>query len=357
MSAPLSPNGALTLVPTPGYEKIAERIKAGIETFSQGKGRFKTKVDIAYPEFGLRSSKEPFLRLGKEHVGGHNCFVITSGPGTYQMTGQLELLLAYLAGRHARRITVVSGYFPLGRSDKDEGKKEFALPPIYMKKMLAMARMNDVGFPRFISADLHAPQTVMAGDTGFITEVSMVQRLVKHTAKLAKRKNMRFVLDFPDDGSAERTEHAYATVEENLGISFPIVHGAKRRQSSTSSDLKEKFGDLAAIKGSIVGTLDDEWATGGTGMKNAAVLKNEFGAAITWMMVTHFVGCGNTLEQLADPNCPVDRLFITDTISIDNRPEIQPLIDMGRIEVVSWVSDLIKMIYFDHWNISIREVR
>jgi len=357
MSAPLSPNGALALVPMPGYEKIAEHIKAGIEKFSQGKKRFRTKVDIAYPEFGLHPSKEPYLRLGKEHVGGHNCFVITSGPGTYEMTGQLELLLAYLAGRHARRTTVVCGYYPLGRSDKDEGKKEFALPSIYMRKMLAVAKMNDVDFPRFISADLHAPQTVMAGDPGFVTEVSMVQRLVKHVAKLAKQKNMPFVLDFPDDGSAKRTEFAYATVEKKLGIRFPIVHGAKRRQSSTSSDLKEKFGDLDAIQGAIVGTLDDEWATGGTGMKNAMALKNKFGAALTWMMVTHFIGCGNTMEQLADPDCPVDKLFITDTISIDNRPEIQPLIDMGRIEVVSWVQDLIKMIYFDHWNISIRPIR
>ena len=105
-------NGGLTLVDLPGFLKLAKTIKPLIEELGES-GKRPTPVDIVEPEFGLRASGEPYIRLGKDHVGGHDCVVLTSGPGTYEMLGQVDFALGYLAGRHARRIALITGYMPL----------------------------------------------------------------------------------------------------------------------------------------------------------------------------------------------------------------------------------------------------
>src|SRR3989339_1103026 len=153
-------HGGLTLVPLPGFVDLANQLKEAIEHRNHKETDPPTTVDIAVPEFGLRSNQEPFVRLGKEHIGGHDCVVLTSGPGTYQMIIQLLLILGYLAGRRAGRITVITGYFPLSRSDKDEGSMELALPRLIVDLMQTAA---DGRLDRIIAMDLHSPQVVMAG--------------------------------------------------------------------------------------------------------------------------------------------------------------------------------------------------
>ncbi len=349
-------NGGLTLVPAPGYEATARAVKKIIEG-RDGKKYRKTPVDIADPQFGLRSSGEPFLQLGKEHIGGHDCVVITSGPGTYKMIGQTQFLLRYVAGHRARRITLVTGYLPLSRSDKDEGEIEFALTPMIVDFFRAAARTENTALDRIIGVDLHSPQGVMAGPTGFITEVSMIRRLLQVVSEDAFKLSNKIVLDFPDDGSAKRVENEFALVARALDFEFPEVYGAKRRKSSKESGLKNKFGDTDALSGATVLSLDDEWATGGTGINNAASLKSDFGAKLVWMLVTHGVICGDACAKLARPDCPVDRLYISDTISIEGRDDVQELINAGKIVVLSWVKDLANIIYHHHWDISIRGLR
>lgn len=77
-------HGGLTLVPMPGFILMAEEVKKIIESKHTD-----TLVDIAIPEFGWRASGEPFVRLYKKYIGGHDCIVVASGPGTYEMLGQL----------------------------------------------------------------------------------------------------------------------------------------------------------------------------------------------------------------------------------------------------------------------------
>jgi ribose-phosphate pyrophosphokinase len=309
---------------------------------------------VADFEFGYRASGEPYVRLGKEHIAGHDCVVLTSGPGTPAMLLQLMLILRYLSGRRASRITVVTAYFPLGRSDKDEGTLEFAMPPLIIDLMM-MSTYN--GLDRVITVDLHAPQVVMSGRTGFITEVSMVRRMLKRAVDEAMALGHPICLCFPDDAAAKRMESAVAQISGQLGTTFPVVYGAKRRTSSHDSTLAGLFGQLEAIDGATVLNLDDEIATGGTNIDSAADLKARYGAARVWAVVTHGVLCGPAAERFAAPSCAVDRVFISDTIPVTGRPELEQLIDAGRLDVTSWCPDLSWILYHHHWNLSIRELR
>jgi len=348
---PFNQHGGLTLIPMPGFESLASEVKTRVEA---GTYEFDTSIDVADFEFGYRASGEPYVRLGKEHIAGHDCVVLTSGPGTPSMLLQLMLILRYLSGRRASRITVVNGYFLLGRSDKDEGSLEFALASLIIDLMM-MSTYS--ALDRVIAVDLHAPQVVMSGRTGFITEVSMVRRMLKRAVDEAKALGQPICLCFPDDGAAKRMESAIEQVSEQLEVTFPVVYGVKRRKSSHESMLVALFGELDAIEGATVLNLDDEIATGGTNIKTAADLKARFGAARVWAVVTHGVLCGPAPDRFSDPDCAVDRVFISDTIPVSTRPELTPLIEAGRLDVTSWCPDLSWILYHHHWNLSIRELR
>ena len=351
IARPFNQHGGLTLIPMPGFESLALEVKSRVEA---GSYQFDTSIDVADFEFGYRASGEPYVRLGKEHIAGHDCVVLTSGPGSPAMLLQLMLILRYLSGRRASRITVVTGYFPLGRSDKDEGSLEFALPPLIIDLMMMSTYSR---LDRVIAVDLHAPQVVMSGRTGFITEVSMVRRMLKRAVDEAMALGDPICLCFPDDTAAKRMESAVAKTSEELGTTFPVVYGSKRRKSSRESALAGLFGQVEAIEGATVLNLDDEIATGGTNIDSAVHLKASYGAARVWAVVTHGVLCGSAAQRFAEPTCAVDRVFISDTIPVSTRPELEQLIDAGRLDVTSWCPDLSWILYHHHWNLSIRELR
>ena len=351
-----SPNnhGGLTIVPMPGFEDVAERIKATIARYEiEHSDTEKTPVDIAIPHFDTRDSGDPLCQLGKEHIGGHDCVVLTSGPCTYEKLVQLQFALGYLKGRRASRIAVAMGYFFLGRTDKDEDpKNELALPG-FITHLLQSATYGELD--RIISADLHAPQIVMAGPPGLITEIHLGRLLLKRAMAEARQLTEHICLAYPDDGAAKRDEGATETIVKNLGLThLPNVFGAKRRTSSREAKFRQLFGDLDSIKGSIILSIDDEIATFKTTGNYARELKEGYGATEVWALATHAVFCGPAVELLLDPNCPVSRVFVTDTIPLDNRPELAPLIASGKITVVSWLDALGVIIHLHHWDRNIR---
>lgn len=355
MDAHYSRNGALTLVAMPSFEGITERVRQKVESMHEANpDRKPTPVDIVFPIFGQRASGEPYLRLGKDHIGGHDCVVITSGPGTHEMLMQLYIVLKYLVGRRAHRIAVVCGYFPLSRSDKDEGALEFAMTRPTMDLIMEGSCGH---LDRIIAADLHSPQVVAAARIGLLTEVSLVRRLLHRTIEDARQKTGKICLALPDDGAAKRVEGAMADAQDKLNIQLATVFGAKRRTSSRSSDTKHLFGDLHALKESIVICLDDEIATGGTNIDMATSLKKDYGAAQVWAAVTHGVLCGEAPQRFALPNCPVDRIYSMDTIPFESRTHLTPLIANDKLIVLSWWEDLSWIVYHHHWEENIREMR
>ena len=348
---PFNQHGGLTLVPLPGFQSLARKVKHKLETDNF---EFETTADIAEPEYGERASAEPYVRLGKQHIAGHDCVVLGSGPGTPELLTQLLLVLRYLTGRRASRIAAVTGYFPLGRSDKDEGTREFALPPLIIDLMM-MATYHRLD--RVIAVDLHAPQVVMSGRTGFITEVTLVRRVLQRAVTEALALGEPLCLCFPDDTAAKRVEGAVSLITQQLDVELPAVYGVKRRKTSRDSRLKSMFGEIAALQGATVLNLDDEIATGGTNIASARVLKDDYGAKRVWAVVTHGVLCSPAPQLFMAEDCPVDRVFITDTIPTETRPQLAPLVESGRLDVTQWWEDLSWILYHHHWNLSIRELR
>lgn len=354
MNAPSNRHGGLTLVPVPGFEDLAKQLKDAIEERGNREYYRPTPVDIVYPQFGKRSSGEPFVRLGKHHVGGHDCMILGSGPGTPEMIIKLLLILRYLRGRHAARIATFLGYFPLGRSDKDEVDQEFALPPVVVDAMMCMT-YNELD--RIIAMDLHAPQVVMSGRTGIITEVSMLRRLLQTAIKDAIENGVQLCLAFPDSTAFKRAEKPLRKIQKEFEVELPAVFGIKDRISSEELKSLVLLGQVEAVKGSRVLSIDDEIATFTTNVTSAGQLKQEYGATEVWSVVTHGVFCGPAAERLADPTCPVDRIYVTNTIPFENRDHLRPLINQKKIRVISILEDLAWIIYNHHWDESIRIVR
>jgi len=349
-------NGGLTLVPMPGFTNLAAQLKEAIEGRDNKDIDPETKVDVAVPEFGLRSNSEPYVRLGKEHIGGHDCVVLTSGPGNYQMIGQLLLLLGYLAGRRAGRITIVTGYFPLSRSDKDEGSLELALPRLIVDLMQAA---SDGRLDRIIAVDLHSPQVVMAGKLGRITEFSMARRVLRLAVEEALESGYqgKICILLPDDGAQKRYTSVINQVSEELGVRLPVVIGQKSRTDSRNSKLLGLSGDTIFLQDALVIGLDDEIATGKTNRDTARAVKERFGANHYWAVVIHGVLSENAPELFNSIACPIDRTYITASIPPENRPELATLLQNGKLIVVPLVRDLAQVLYYHHWDRNIREMR
>lgn len=340
-------NGGLTLVPMPGHENVARLAKEVIE------GRRETTVDIATPEIGRRSNGEPYMRLAKDQIGGHDCMILTSGPGTDNLIINLLFLLGALAGRGPSRITLIINYFPLSRSDKDEGISEFALAP----HMVALIRAAAHGYlKKIIAVDLHSPQVVMAGHPGLITPVSLARRVLKLVLQDAQLVSDRICIFLPDDGAAKQYENGVAEEMKEMCLNLPIFQGIKRRSNSYHSELLQFYGDREQLRDALVICLDDEGATLGTQRGTAEKLKQECGVNHFWAAVIHGVMCGDAIKYMSGNGILIDRLYITDTIPIHTRPALEA-IAKERLRVISWIEDLANIIHFHHWDSSIRQMR
>lgn len=357
MRVPHCANGGLTLIPMPGFEDQARAVAKAVEKFSKKSGKLFTPVDIKLPKFGKRSSGEPFLQFDKQHVGGHDCVIVGSGPGTWEMLGMLNLLLRYTAGRRARRVALSLGYFPLCRSDKDEGELEFSLPQYYIEQMIQSATTTRKHLDRIITVDMHAPQMVMAGPTGLITELSLVRLVLMRAIADAHARKERICILCPDASAYKRIKGILKTVSKELGVKLPVVMGNKERESSEDVSLDDLVGDTEQLKDATVLSVDDELATAGTVLLSAIRVKEAFGANKVYSVVTHGIFCDPATARLSAPDCAIDRVYATDTIPVSMRPHLQPLVDSGRLVIIEWAKELGVSLYHHHHDLSIRNIR
>lgn len=355
-------HGGLTLVALPGFINEAQRIKKIIEGWKGAEGRIPTTVDIAIPEHGYRVNGEPYVLQSEEHICGHDCVVLASGPGTPELLIQLYLTLCYMVGRHAARIMLVVNYMPLTRSDKDEGEDELALiSPIV--HLLEAGAYGDLG--RIVTVDLHAEQEVGVGSkSGLVTEVSLARKLLRLVVGkiVADHPGERVVLMFPDDGARKRFKSAVKRVVDEiakqLGVEITVVFGQKRRESSRSSDLIGIGGEVESLRGAHVIIFDDELAEGGTANNTAKAIKEPaYGALSCTAVVPHGVLCGKAASLLSSPDSGLDHIYVSDTIPVENRPALERLTTSGKLTVMPWCEDLAEIIYRLHWNKDIRSMR
>lgn len=360
---PFNRVGGLSLVPgTPSFQPVVESVARLIEERGRRPGERLTPVDIATPDFSRRPSKETFVRLGGRHVREHDVMVITTGPGTDQMLMDLFWTLSYVGGRHAARITLITGYFPLCRSDKDEGDTELTMPPMLMA--LVEAACGAVGLHRWICVDPHSEQISMVGRPGQVTPVFLTRRVLKHAISLVPDPE-RMCLVFPDDSARKRYDAAREALEVEMGLTFPDVTALKRRISATKTKIVGIVGDPRLVRGRTAVMFDDEIATAGSMMKFARVLRgtdelkalagNE--AADVWGAATHAVLCGEAEERFTAHACPISRLIVTDTIPLPVNGGFGRMHHEGRLQIISWIEDLAWICLTHHWGGNLREIR
>lgn len=352
---PDNPFGGLTLVSTPGFEDLTESLAKSVTELSRRPGRDFTPVDVVHPTLGYFTNGEVKDRHTSEHIAGHDVMIITGGPGTPEMLIRTQLLLGTVARRRPTRIILFTPHFPMGRSDV-ESESELCMPAILVPCWQTASTVSGTCLlDRVVCVDPHSDSILSTGGGGVVTPVRMTRKLLSNILRDALKLTNNIVISFPDSSSKKRFNKALPKIKEEFGRDFPIVFASANRDDSGKL-IENVYGDVAALEGALVIEVDDEVDSGGT-LIDVANLLLRHGAWKVWSGVTHGVLSGSASVRFSAPGCPIDRLHIMDTIRPHKRPELAPLLESGRLRVISWADDYAEVILRIHWRKGIRELR
>ena len=237
----------------------------------------------------------------------------------------------------------------------------FATPPMlinWLKAASMSPNSENCLLCRVVCADPHNIQVTSNCGSGFITPIYLTRRLLHPVVTEALQQNKKIALAFPDNSAVARFEPAILKVQKALGITIPIVVAIKRRDILTGkTKLVGMQGDLDALEGALVVMCDDEIDTGGSIVTMASLLREMYKVLSVWATVTHPVFSESAPSRFMIADSPVDRIITMNTIPHNNRPELAPLIDSGRLRVRSWLDDLAWLTLMHHWDEDIRSAR
>jgi ribose-phosphate pyrophosphokinase len=211
--------------------------------------------------------------------------------------GVMELLLMMdaLMRASARSITVITPYFPYGRSDKKDQ------PRIPITASLVARLLETAGATRVLTLDLHAEQI-----QGFfkipVDQLLAAPVICEHFRRMGLPN---LVAVAPDAGSAKRTGE-YA---RRLAIPMAILD--KRR--SGNDDRAQALHLIGDVRGKNSIIFDDEVSTGSSILSAVEALKSA-GAERVFAGVTHPVLCGGASEKIAASS--LEQLVVTNSLPI-----------------------------------------
>jgi ribose-phosphate pyrophosphokinase len=257
-----------------------------------------------------------------DNVRGRDVFIVqpTSTPVNENIMELLILIDAFKRAS-ARRITAVMPYYGYARQDRKDK------PRVPITSRLVADLIEAAGADRILCVDVHAAQI-----QGFfkipVDHLFAAPVLIKHIASL-KLDNL--IIISPDAGGVERAR-AYA---KRLETDLAIID--KRREKANVAEVMNIIGQ---VEGKNCVIVDDMVDTAGTLCETVKALK-EKGTNKIFCAATHAVLSGNALENLE--NAPLEKLFITDTISASAKAE-----KCRKLEILSiapLLADAIKRIH------------
>lgn len=274
-------------------------------------------IDIRYIDINkVKFGNENILVSIKQNVREGDVFFIQSScPPVSDNIIESFLIIDALKHSSAKRITMVSPYWPYVRSDKKDQ------PRISIAAKL-MARLHETaGADRFLTMDLHAEQI-----QGFfnkpIDQLSAKNIFCKHISfRINSNPNNNYILVAPDVGEAKHLEG----FGNELNLPMAIID--KRRNGNTDTIVVNTL--IGDVKDKHVLMVDDEVASAGTLCQAAEFLKGR-GALSIRAYITHGVLSGSAIQKLND-SC-IDSLIITDTIPLEGKDK---LIDCSKIFTLS----------------------
>ncbi len=245
------------------------------------------------------ANSEIYVRF-EESVRGCDAFVIQSHPAPVNEWLMEQLIMIDALKRaSAKRITVVSPFYPYGRQDKKHAGRE----PISAR--LVADLYKTAGADRLMSIDLHASQIqgFFDGPVDHLIALPVIEEYVKGKFEL---DNLTVVS--PDAGRV-RLADAWT---DRLGTPLAIIH--KRRDPNRANEVAvgEVVGD---VQGRVCLLVDDMIDTAGTICAAAQTLKDH-GAKAVIAAATHPILSGPAVRRLNES--AFEEIIVTNTLPISD---------------------------------------
>ena len=243
------------------------------------------------------ANSEIYVRF-EESVRGADAFVIQSHPAPVNEWLMEQLIMIDALKRaSAKRITVISPFYPYGRQDKKHAGRE----PISAR--LVADLYKTAGADRLMSVDLHASQ-IQGFFDGPVDHLFSIPVLSDYVAAKYPSKNMTVVS--PDAGRVKLADNW----SDRLGLPLAIIH--KRRDPNKANEVAvgEVVGD---VKGRVCLLVDDMIDTAGTICQAAAALR-EHGASAVIAAATHPILSGPAAQRLNAS--AFEEVIVTNTLPI-----------------------------------------
>ena len=249
---------------------------------------------------------EIFVRFD-ESVRGVDAFVLQShsAPINDQLMEQLIMVDA-LKRASAKRITVVSPFFPYARQDKKHKGRE----PISARLVADLYKA--AGADRLMSVDLHSPQ-IQGFFDGPVDHLWALPLLADYVKQTFGSENLTIVS--PDSGRV-RVADIWA---DRLGAPLAIIHKRRDPNRPNQVQVNELVGD---VEGRVCVLVDDMIDTAGTIVAAAKALRDN-GAGRIIVASTHAVFSHPAVERLSGPD--VDNVIVTNTLPIDASKQFEKL--------------------------------
>lgn len=259
-------------------------------------------------ELSRFSDGEINFRIG-ETVRGHDVFVIqsTSTPVNDNLM-ELLIIIDALKRASANSIAVVMPYYGYARQDRKAKGRD----PITAK--LVANLLTVAGATRVLTVDLHAEQIQGFFDIP-VDNLQSFPVFAKALKKYEPFDKDKTVIISPDVGAVKRARK----IAEKLGLPLAVLD--KRRPKDNVAEVLHVIGE---VEGMTAIMFDDIIDTARTLVAGANQLR-KYGAKKIVACATHGIFSGEALKILEDS--PINRVYVTDTISHDELPP--------KIEVVS----------------------
>jgi len=282
-------------------------------------------VDLVPTRQVTYANSEIYVRF-EESVRGADAFVIQSHPAPVNEWLMEQLIMIDALKRaSAKRITVVSPFYPYGRQDKKHAGRE----PISARLIADLYKT--AGAHRLMSIDLHAAQ-IQGFFDGPVDHLMALPVIVDYIAEKYPVDNMTIVS--PDAGRV-RLADMYT---DRLGAPLAIIH--KRRDPNKANEVAvgEVVGDVA---GRVCLLVDDMIDTAGTICGAAKVLKDH-GASQVICAATHPILSGPAIERLNES--AFEEVIVTNTLPV---ADVDAIPKMTVLSIAPLIARAIQEVFTD----------
>ncbi|MGO1319322.1 MAG: ribose-phosphate diphosphokinase [Galactobacter sp.] len=269
---------------------------------------------------------EIYVRPG-ESVRGKDCFVIQSHPAPMNNWLMEQLITVDALKRaSARRITVVSPFYPYARQDKKGRGRE----PITARLIADLYKT--AGADRIMSVDLHTAQ-IQGFFDGPVDHLMAIPLLADYIRGNVGNDNVTVVS--PDTG---RVRVAEQWAERLGGAPLAFVHKSRDLTVPNKAESKTVVGQVA---GRTCVLIDDMIDTGGTIAGAVRVLK-EAGAKDVIIAATHAVFSDPAAQRLGE--CGAREVVVTNTLPV---PEEKRFENLTVLSIAPLIARAMKEVFED----------